>query len=253
YWAKVRYSYIWAENLFHGNIGYIQLDNIYFNADSYNEEWLYPFRENTVVGNRSAQFISYGIYLTTTQGKNHGYGDLRHLGIDITAGSEAVGKGVNLRYVSQMRLKEYPVFSPVSGEVIHSGLYGGYGNCVQIRSDSNYIILLGHLEFEPLVKVGEKVTPYTMLGIAGNTGRSSNYHLHLEVWFDKIATATEGTKTYLRNPVYFFQEKENFYNEGTKNNWSCRVIEDVAENKKKCILCGYAHYENPWEQFEEEV
>ena len=36
-------------------------------------------------------------------------------------------------------------------------------------------------EFAPLVKQDDQVTPYTMIGISGNTGYSSNYHLHIEV------------------------------------------------------------------------
>jgi murein DD-endopeptidase MepM/ murein hydrolase activator NlpD len=148
-------------------------------------DWSWVFRRNTVVGDRFANEITQGYPNYIIKGV---IGD-KHDGFDITAGD-------NAQNIAKMRIQEYPVFSPVTGVVINVGYYdgnypnkeayikggsvNGYGNYVDIRS-GNYIIRLAHLEFAPLVKQDDHVTPHTLLGIAGNTGWSSNYHLHIEV------------------------------------------------------------------------
>ncbi len=55
----------------------------------------------------------------------------------------------------------------------------GYGNYVVVRHDNGLETLYGHLN-KFLVKPDEKVKAGEPLGMGGNTGRSTGYHLHLE-------------------------------------------------------------------------
>ena len=178
YWFKIRLST--------GVHGFIQPSDNSFNAvlnmnrsriKLYeDDDWVYPFRDNTVVGNRKADEISRGF---TSGG---------HEGVDIHAGR-------NSDDISYMRLQEYPLFSPVTGTVTQITTYSGsrstsYGDNdirnmgIAVRIETycgNYEVRLLHFEFVPLVKVDDRVTPHTLLGIAGNTGWSTNYHLHMDV------------------------------------------------------------------------
>jgi murein DD-endopeptidase MepM/ murein hydrolase activator NlpD len=70
--------------------------------------------------------------------------------------------------------------SPVEGVVMAAGdVGGGYGNQVRIKTAYGSI-LLGHLS-SVNVQPGQRVTPGTMLGATGNTGRSTGSHLHFEL------------------------------------------------------------------------
>ena len=55
----------------------------------------------------------------------------------------------------------------------------GYGNYVVIRHDNGLETLYGHLN-KFLVKPDERVKAGQPIGMGGNTGRSTGYHLHLE-------------------------------------------------------------------------
>jgi hypothetical protein len=70
--------------------------------------------------------------------------------------------------------------SPVEGVVMAAGdVGGGYGNQVRIKTAYGSI-LLGHLS-SVNVQPGQQVTPGTMLGATGNTGKSTGSHLHFEL------------------------------------------------------------------------
>ena len=55
----------------------------------------------------------------------------------------------------------------------------GYGNYVVVRHDNGLETLYGHLN-KFLVKPDERVKAGEAVGMGGNTGRSTGYHLHLE-------------------------------------------------------------------------
>lgn len=58
----------------------------------------------------------------------------------------------------------------------------GYGNVVVVRHNNGLETLYGHLD-RINVQVGEAVTSGSVLGLGGNTGRSTGSHLHFEVRF----------------------------------------------------------------------
>ncbi|MCG8604291.1 M23 family metallopeptidase [bacterium] len=57
----------------------------------------------------------------------------------------------------------------------------GYGKVVIINHGLGYKTLYGHLS-KVLVKAGQKVNRWDVIGYSGNTGRATGPHLHYEVW-----------------------------------------------------------------------
>ena len=72
------------------------------------------------------------------------------------------------------------VYASDSGTVVWSGPQGAYGNLVKIRHAGGVTTLYGHLQ-RTMVSVGEFVLPGEVVGVSGNSGRSTGPHLHFEV------------------------------------------------------------------------
>ncbi len=66
------------------------------------------------------------------------------------------------------------------GTVVDAGDDPEYGHFVRIQHPEDYVSLYGHLS-RILAKKGAVVEPGEVIGLSGNTGRSSAPHLHLEV------------------------------------------------------------------------
>ncbi|MCX7023044.1 MAG: M23 family metallopeptidase [Spirochaetes bacterium] len=64
-----------------------------------------------------------------------------------------------------------------------------YGNHVRVRSPSGRVWIYAHLS-ENVVLLGQDLVAGQLLGIMGNTGRSSGAHLHLSVY----RVASDGRK-----------------------------------------------------------
>lgn len=77
--------------------------------------------------------------------------------------------------------KNSPVLSLASGLVTWSGKREGYGNLVEINHGDGYVTRYGHNNVN-LVKVGDMVTKGQQIALMGDTGRSTGYHVHLEVF-----------------------------------------------------------------------
>ena len=73
-----------------------------------------------------------------------------------------------------------PVGAIANGTVIQTGNVGTYGNLVKVRYDDGNIGYYSHLNSFN-VKAGDKFRAGDILGMSGNTGRSTGPHLHLEV------------------------------------------------------------------------
>lgn len=81
-----------------------------------------------------------------------------------------------------------PIFAPADGQVVFAGRYPlkqsvswwRYGNLVALRHGDSFITLFGHCD-EVKVRGGQKVKQGELLATIGNTGWSTNPHLHYEV------------------------------------------------------------------------
>lgn len=75
---------------------------------------------------------------------------------------------------------------------------GGYGYYVMLRHENGLETLYGHLD-KILVEVGQEVKAGELIGLGGNTGRSTGPHLHYEVRY----------KGHAFNPLHLYNfEKE---------------------------------------------
>jgi len=68
------------------------------------------------------------------------------------------------------------------GVVRVSMYHRGYGNCIVVRHYSGIETLYAHLQ-QRNVKVGDLINAGQLIGLGGNTGRSTGPHLHLETRF----------------------------------------------------------------------
>lgn len=67
-----------------------------------------------------------------------------------------------------------------SGTVIFAGVYGGYGNYIQIDHGNGSVTCYGH-NSELLVSAGDTVEQGQVIALVGSTGNSTGPHLHFEV------------------------------------------------------------------------
>lgn len=74
-----------------------------------------------------------------------------------------------------------PILAAADGEVIFSGLKGGYGNVVKIQHKDNYVTLYAH-QSRIKVKKGTLVKQGEIIGYVGSTGRSTGPHLHFGLY-----------------------------------------------------------------------
>lgn len=86
-----------------------------------------------------------------------------------------------------------PVYATADGKVEKSEKSGMYGNCIDIMHGDSYLTRYAHLS-ELLVDPGSLVKRGDLIGRVGSTGKSSQPHLHYEVWY----------KGKVQDPVNFF-------------------------------------------------
>jgi murein DD-endopeptidase MepM/ murein hydrolase activator NlpD len=76
-----------------------------------------------------------------------------------------------------------PVLATADGVVVRADRIGGLGNAVYVAHGYGIITRYGHLS-EIKVHAGDRVSQRDVLGLVGNSGRSTGYHLHYEVRVD---------------------------------------------------------------------
>ncbi len=72
------------------------------------------------------------------------------------------------------------IYATASGVVTRAGRFGGYGKYVELQHQDGYETAYAHLH-KILVKRGQKVERGDIIGLVGNTGRSTGPHLHYEI------------------------------------------------------------------------
>ena len=113
------------------------------------------------------------------------------------------------------------------------------------ESDKLFTVRYAHLAKKPIHKVGDKITKGVMIGLQGNTGRSTGKHLHLD--------CVDGWKNYLyklaemeadnprANPkeLNFFIDKELFGGAGFVVTTPYADYTYVDSEGKKKLHLGY--------------
>ncbi len=95
--------------------------------------------------------------------------------------SHRLHRGVDVNVI-----KDEPVVAAYPGEVTMSRYNkGGYGHYVLIKHPNGIETLYAHLS-KRLLSVGDKVFPGDIVGLAGNSGRSSAAHLHFEIRYSEV-------------------------------------------------------------------
>lgn len=91
---------------------------------------------------------------------------------------------------------------------------GGYGHYILIRHHNGLETLYGHLSKQNVL-VGEEVKAGQLIGLGGNTGRSTGPHLHFEVRFHGVAINPESvydfSKHALLGPELTINPKSFYY------------------------------------------
>lgn len=73
-----------------------------------------------------------------------------------------------------------PVYATADGTVKTSSWQSSYGNLIEIDHGFNYTTRYAHLS-KMIAKPGQKVSRGDLIGLVGNTGKSTGPHLHYEV------------------------------------------------------------------------
>lgn len=82
--------------------------------------------------------------------------------------------------------------STTNGKVVYTGYNaGGYGKYIKVQDIDGNSHIYAHLS-EILVNQGDEVTRYSVIGLSGNTGRTTGPHLHYEVK-DSAGNVLDGT------------------------------------------------------------
>lgn len=75
-----------------------------------------------------------------------------------------------------------PVYAPADGVIKRAYYLGGFGNHIKIDHSGGYSTIFAHLS-KINVKSGQKVHRGEIIGLTGNSGRSTAPHLHYEVHY----------------------------------------------------------------------
>jgi murein DD-endopeptidase MepM/ murein hydrolase activator NlpD len=115
---------------------------------------------SVVEGVISAAGLVWPVQGKLTSGFGPRWGRL-HAGIDLAAGTGT------------------PIKAAKAGEVIFSGSYSGYGNCVIIDHGGGLTTLYAH-QSRVAAREGAQVAQGAVIGYVGSTGHSTGPHLHFE-------------------------------------------------------------------------
>jgi len=77
------------------------------------------------------------------------------------------------------------IISPMDGTIEKTGYSSVWGNYILVNHQNGFETFYAHLS-KIKVKKGQKVFAKTLLGLSGNTGRSTGPHLHFEVHYNGV-------------------------------------------------------------------
>ncbi|MGC9326357.1 MAG: M23 family metallopeptidase, partial [Candidatus Hinthialibacter sp.] len=73
-----------------------------------------------------------------------------------------------------------PVRAVMDGVVVEAGWQGALGRCIKIKHSGGFETVYAHNN-SIKVRKGERIKQGQVIGLSGNTGRSTGPHLHFEV------------------------------------------------------------------------
>ncbi len=91
-----------------------------------------------------------------------------------------------------------PVSASAGGIVVSANWHAGYGRLVEIEHGNGVLTRYAHLKAFKVAQ-GDVVKPGQVIGLLGNSGRSTGPHLHFEVW---VAGRVRNPATYLRDHAH---------------------------------------------------
>lgn len=160
-----------------------------------------------------------------------------------TAWASGIHQGIDLVGITNKK-----VYSICNGVVERAGYdKGGFGNYVRIKEDgTENRIYLAHLE-KIYVKIGQKVTYTTIVGLMGSTGNSTGPHTHVEIrrFQNGVAVSKLNPATYMGIPnvVGTYNSANYQINQNTSNfNTGITKVFAVKTNIRETpSLNGVAH------------
>ncbi len=93
-----------------------------------------------------------------------------------------------------------PVVSTADGIVAMAAENGGFGLVVEVNHRIGFETKYAHLS-KMLVKRGQRIKRGEVIGLVGNTGRSTGSHLHYEIIFRGVH----------RNPLYYIIPEDSYF------------------------------------------
>lgn len=115
------------------------------------------------------------------------------------------------------------ILSPVDGEVVvvidgvpdnkpgEMNPFMAVGNCIIVKTDKNEFAVLAHLIPGSItVKKGDKIKSGTVLAKCGNSGNSSEAHLHFHIQNQENMGLAMGAKTYFKSITVNGEKKEDY-------------------------------------------
>lgn len=90
--------------------------------------------------------------------------------------------------------KGTPVLASMDGIVQKAGWLGGYGNCVVLKHNAQFVTYYAH-NTSLVVKVGDQVKQGQIIAYVGSTGNSTGPHCHFEI---RVSGKTADPMSYLK-------------------------------------------------------
>ena len=99
-----------------------------------------------------------------------------------------------------------------------------WGNYVYIKHPNGMFTRYAHLQKGIPVKKGQNVDENTIVGIMGDSGKTTARHLHFEVAKGYSSSKRINPEPYLKKPVYFESKADKYWvYDNKKNKWLSKV------------------------------